>query len=426
MNHRCVLVLAFLMAATISGARASAQGCMTFASALSTASERDPGVHKAQADLRGARADMDMAKSLSRPQISAYARSSSGEQGATNAAFNNEVGLRASQRLFDFGDARLARKAASHHEEARRLEVADAQGRAAYEVGLAYIDWLEATAELESTGERQAYFERELTSLRSALEIGGVTRAGVAEVAAEAASAQSARLELQLKRDRALAQLRLMTGFDLPPCRASTAAVLKGPDADRVWRMSSQELQQTAIETNPGVDALRALVESQDANRRRQARERLPAIEVVGLASRASEQLSGGSDERYWVGIEVNVPLLSGGALSARKEGSIAQSDRAFAELAELTRTLREQAAEAHLSVAMLERQVEEQSRVTGFRTEEFDAVSEEYDQAVSTVTRLVDARLELEREILEEVRLRHDLLRARLTVLSLLGMLVD
>jgi len=79
---------------------------------LNLASLNSPTVAIAQADLDVAQAELIDAKSLRRPQVSAFTRSGFGDEGLVNTAIENQVGLRASQRIFDFGDSRLAREAA--------------------------------------------------------------------------------------------------------------------------------------------------------------------------------------------------------------------------------------------------------------------------------------------------------------------------
>jgi len=127
--------------------------------------QNNPAVAIAQSDLDAASAELTEAKSLRRPQVTAFTQSGFGDEGLVNSAIENQVGLRASQRIFDFGDSRLAREAAEEQILAQQSLVLDARSRAQLEAGLAYIDWFDASERLLATVERADYFARELSAL---------------------------------------------------------------------------------------------------------------------------------------------------------------------------------------------------------------------------------------------------------------------
>ena len=169
--------------------------CLSFKTALNLASVNSPTVAIAQSDLDAAHADLTEAKSLRRPQVSAFTRSGFGDEGLVNTAIENQVGLRASQRIFDFGDSRLAREAAEEEIIAQENLILNAKARAMREAGIAYIDWLDASERLEATVERGAYFLEELSALQSVIETGGATISELAEISAESADAEADRFE---------------------------------------------------------------------------------------------------------------------------------------------------------------------------------------------------------------------------------------
>jgi len=199
--------------------------CLSFTRALNLASVNSPTVAIAQADLDAAQADLTDAKSLRRPQVSAFTRSGFGDEGLVNTAIENQIGLRASQRIFDFGDSRLAREAAEEEIIAQENLILNAKARAMREAGIAYIDWLDASERLEATVERGTYFSEELSALQSVIESGGATISELAEISAESADAEADRFELEFEQQQALTRLEVATRIQSKPCQTANAEI---------------------------------------------------------------------------------------------------------------------------------------------------------------------------------------------------------
>ena len=104
----CKSLSVAILATTLGVAGASAQVCDPLIDSMRIASETAPEVSVAQARVQRAEADLAEARSLRRPQLSTFGRSGVGDTGLTTNQNDNQVGLRLSQRVFDFGDARLA------------------------------------------------------------------------------------------------------------------------------------------------------------------------------------------------------------------------------------------------------------------------------------------------------------------------------
>ncbi|MEL6259221.1 MAG: TolC family protein, partial [Pseudomonadota bacterium] len=182
------------------GAAQNPSVCLAFDDALTAAADNDPAVDIARADLANAQAGLEEARSLYRPQLSAFARTGVGDTGLVDSQFENQFGFRASQRVFDFGDAGLARRATREGVNARKSDVLGARDEAALSAGVAFLNWSRATEQLAATAERGAYFERQLEAVEEALAEGGATVVDRAEVASEKAAAEAARFELELGR----------------------------------------------------------------------------------------------------------------------------------------------------------------------------------------------------------------------------------
>ena len=131
-------LLALSLLAVTATAQANNQ-CLHFDDALKLAAQTDPAVLTARAQQAEAEANVTEAKSLFKPQISAFGRSGLGDVGVVDSAIQNQLGLRVSQRLFDFGDAKYARRIANFNLEATAADIRQAQMLAAQESGLSLI-----------------------------------------------------------------------------------------------------------------------------------------------------------------------------------------------------------------------------------------------------------------------------------------------
>jgi len=87
-------------------AQSSDDACLSVGEAFSRAAVRAPEVQIASARAGEAFADVTQAKSLFRPRLSGFGRSGAGDTGIVDSGVSNQVGARASQRIFDFGSKR--------------------------------------------------------------------------------------------------------------------------------------------------------------------------------------------------------------------------------------------------------------------------------------------------------------------------------
>ena len=132
--------------------------CLPIADAMQAAASASPDVAVAQAQIAGAKADLQLARSLSRPQVSSFARTQAGDGGLTGNAIDNQVGLRASQRLWDFGDARFAREAANSRVGSAEQTQLSVEAYASRRFALSYIPALQPFEPHCVTRQRDASF----------------------------------------------------------------------------------------------------------------------------------------------------------------------------------------------------------------------------------------------------------------------------
>jgi len=411
---------------SVAGSGAGAQSpvgedgiCLSFNTALRIAAERAPEVAGAIARQDEAAADYREAESLRLPQVSTFGRTASGDSGLTGSQIENQVGVRLSQRLYDFGDSRFALEAASRSIGQRahelRVQQIDASGRLAD----AYLTHLEAEAMIDVIAERRAYFERQRSAVQDLLMTGGATRADRAQIEARLAEAEADVIELRFMRDSAATRIREYTGYAATGlCGADAAA----DDLDRALRDIETVSQAIdgAMSANPGLAAQLDTVRVLDAQRERARRSRLPVIEAVGIASYVYDDFSETWDARDRIGVDVSVPIYTGEALQARNQRAVARMEQEESRLRALQRELREQAEVVFRRALSLQAQLVRREAVARAQYEYFDAISGEFEFGLGTLPELIDARLNYERAELDVIAARYSYLRQQLELIAL------
>ena len=421
MSGACLLaalITAPAMAQNASPLTSSTDSCLRFEDVLKLSALRDPSVTISKAQESEADAEIKDAKSLFRPQISAFGRSGFGDTGVVDSSISNQIGVRASQRVFDFGDSKYARQAATSGFQASLEDTRQAKLQAAQRTGFSYLEFVEAEEQIELTKRRRDYFSQQLFAVDNLLSRGAATRTERASVASQLADADAFVLELNFRREQAITQIQIDTGTNAMLCNPSaTQSVLK----QKMARLENPEIAaQIALDKNPGISALSKRADSLEAIRKREKRGRLPIIDVVATGSYSS---IGGFDQfafRDRIGVDISVPLYSGNAIGARNQRASARHAIARGRVLDAERQLRKDVSIGYrrtlsLQSQLLSRQdVEEQTRL------QFEAAEIEQKAGAKTLRDLVEIRLEYEQAGFQRIRTKYDLMRQQLQLLTL------
>lgn len=396
--------------------------CLTLQTAMTVSARRDPSVLLAQAEQASADADLAQARSLFRPQISSFARTGAGDVGLVDSVLQNQIGLRASQRVFDFGDARFAREAARFGQDASRLETDQVKAEAALETGLVGLNALEAQAQIAISFERAAYFERQLASIDTLLADGGATRTERANIASRLAEAKSIIVELQLQQEQALQRVEIDTGLKPELCEKEVQATYLR-SALGVFPDLEAAIQSASL-NNPASKALANRVRSETALVRRQRAQRFPVIEVVAISAFSSVGPLQDLTQQNRLGLDVSLPLYSGGAQSAQISRARAEEAAATARVAENERDLRLDITAAYARITSLGELLERRGEVVAQSQIRFEAANTQFEFRAITLPELIEARIEYENAQREAVMTEFDLLRQYLDLLALTAQL--
>ena len=392
--------------------------CLGLSTAMELAATNDPARQTSQALQRQAKADVTEAKSLFRPQVSTFARTGLGDVGLIDSAIQNQVGISASQRIIDFGDARLARQAASHSVNAAEFDTKQIEVESAAGIGVIMLDLMEAGEAIAFTENRRAYFQDQLDAIEAVLNVGGATISERAEVAAQLANARAFFLELQFRRDRAATRFLIESGSETPICEPLSV------EAEfRALNTSSDSVEafvERAVTQAPELQALRSRVQTLEANRKREARARLPVISIVGSVAYSSVGSAGNFELQERVGLDVSVPIFTGNALKARSQRAGARKAEASGRVADFRRQLEEDVRISYRRTLSLQAQLITRQDFEDRSRELFEFATIEYEAGTRTLPELIDARLEYEQAGLQRINAKFQYLREQLILATL------
>ena len=387
--------------------------CLGFQSALTLAASRDPRVLRSLANEADFDAQLTEARALFRPALSTFGRSGAGDTSVVDNSVSNQAGLQLSQRVFDFGDAKYARRSARANVEAAQFETRSTRLDAAATAAEAYLEILRISEMIERTRDRRSYFVEQLGSLDRLLITGGATRVDRATVAAQVAEADIFVLDLHLRKDSAAVTLALVTGRDQPPCDGAAHVVEPvGFDVSAV------------LSSSPYIRTLRKRADALAADLKRQERARLPVVSLVATGSYASFDGFDQFEYRDRISVDVSVPLYTGNGLRAARQRAAAREQIARSEVMLAERRVRKELQTAQRSVAILKEQLLARRETVRQQTILLESAELERQAGTLTVREQVEIRLDYESATLAEIATRYNLAQRFLELRVLSGTL--
>ena len=335
------LLLVLLSLAAASAARAQPAGA--FSAAFDAALANDAEYRASRFELQGREQAVPIARAGLLPSLSA-AYSESRVQG--DRELLNNLGQEFTQRLdyrTPYGALQF-RTPLVNFEALRRYEGSQAQvegARARFSargqelldrLGTAYVQRLYGE-ELVALARAQVEAFR-VQSDAAARRFGGgeATRTDVAEAAAALALARAQLVEAMDERDVSQRTLARITGLPSPPLRglADDTRPLPMPyDAVDDWI-------EAGYARNPNVQASRHQLEEARIEVKRNQAGHLPRLDLVANALNSqSESVSTLNQQvrQYSAGIQLNIPIFSGGGIEARVAQAVAEASRAESQL---------------------------------------------------------------------------------------------
>ena len=397
--------------------------CLPIGTIIDLSKQNSPDARIARAQIGEAESDITAANKLFEPQLSVFGRSGVGDTGITDSGVSNQIGVRASQRVFDFGDSKFAKKAAQAGLEAQQFQLQSTANTAVLSTLRSIIDYQQSLAQSELTGQRRNFFREQKTLTEALLSEGGATLTELANVSSRLAEAESFYQELQFVQSRSQTQIRSDTLSSRKLCSGALNLEELFPVIQKL--QASGYAKQVAREQSPFLLELSKRIENLDATFERQKRSRLPVISIVGTGSYASFDRFDDFQFRDRLGLDISVPLTGGTILSEQQRASA----RSSIARAEYSRALR--AAEENIDITLHRIKSLKEQLVHLRETEKqmklrFDSAQIEKGAGVRTLQDLIEVRLEYEQAGLTRISAEFEVERQLIVLLEQVGISIS
>lgn len=317
--------------------------------ALRAAQLSDPTLAAASASRDAALENIAIARARLLPQINMQSTMQRLEQVTTNALGSSQfegpsrsASLSVRQSLFrprDWRGVEVGKAQAAYGEYKLASAMSDLWSR----TSSAWIDVLATTAVRDAYRLPVASAESAAQQEKRRFELGDGTRDAAAEAAAQLVDARAqlanAEVDLRAKRQAFLLLTRLeASGFDS----------LRVPALDRLptGLPSPEDALARVIDTNPELLASRASETVAQRRLHQAAADHLPTLDILGSKTNAQNDTTNTLGTRYrneQIGLQLQVPIYSGGGVSAIERQLAAQYAAAGAERDALEQKLRTQ-----------------------------------------------------------------------------------
>ena len=404
-----------------------AASCMSFTQAQKLSVARDPAIGEVEAQKQDARAGVKLAKSDWLPQISTYARTATGSTGLVDGRTDNQIGVLATQRIFDFGHGKYGKQAAQERLKSAEYHVDRAVGDSLFETSRAFLTVLEAQERLQAARMREAHFADIVKTLPRRLYVNLITAAQASSIEGDYALAQSNRIEEDLNLANVKSNLYILTGeYDLPCTDTKDVLALLDNSLPKTMTNAISE----ARRLNPEVEALQADVRAAEAEYQIEKRRKLPIVEVQGAvayilepstdASLFAPAQDGGFERSERIGLDVSVPLWSGGRFNAGRSSSQARKFGMEMTLERVKRDLESRVSLAWHRIASGDYLIQSRRKVRNSLEDESRAINREFENGLRPYQDVEEIEAELQSAILQEINAKYEVYYQRILLLSL------
>ncbi len=326
---------------------------LTLEQALELAeNEPHPQLRQYLAARRGARAELEQARAGNDLEININGRLRWVDPSPTvpdDSPHDHHIGLNARKTLFDFGRSAAATRAADHVFEARGKVLADVRQQRKIQVMEAFFEVLLADMRYARDNEAMAVVFVDLDKKRERHALKQVSDLELARL--EDSYQQSLQQRRRAQAAQRIARSRLANALNRPGQLPATLIPPSLPD-NRREPPEFNALRDYARQHNPLLLALRDELEAAGANIAGARSARHPMVSAVAEVNKWQKEF--GSRDDALVGLEVEIPLYTGGRLRAKLAAAQAESDRVQAELAAKSMEIEQELLETWLALQNL------------------------------------------------------------------------
>lgn len=399
--------------------------------ALATADKHAPELLEAEATLQAARARVGSARAPLLPQLNATAAYARGTynfaRGAPMGIAGQSVfdtrnsfsaGLRATQLIYDFGQAWALKDSALHAAEAEAFRKHASMLEIAYGVRSAFLNAGKNRALAEVAQATLSNQQRHLAQIKGFVDVGTRPLIDLAQSRTDVANAQLALLQAQ--NNYAASVVQLSRSMGTPNNTAyDVSNALPGIEAEE--DSSIEQLMQQAEAQRPELQAFKKQLLAQEDNLRSIKGQYGPTLNLVGSAD-----IQGFALERLApnlsIGASLSWPFYQGGLTDSRVREAQAITTQLQAQLEMLRQDLRVAVTQSGLSIRAARAALDVAGDLVQLAKDRVALAEGRYQAGVGNTIELGDAELALRDAQTQRVSAEYDLALARALLHRTLG----
>lgn len=410
------------LALALAGASAGAQA-LDLIDVWQAAREHDAAYASARASWEAGQEKTIQGRAPLLPQLNAsgdYTRNKAERPAGIGRYRSASAGLQLTQTLFDW-----SRFAALEQGRQATLIADDQFKNAEQELILrtaqAYFDVLLAEDTLEFTRAAKDAYAKQLEQAKKSFDVGSATITDTYEAQASYDSAVASELaalnDLEVKRNK----LALQTGVSanrLDPLKAKVPLELPSPDSADSWvRQAEDGSYALAIRRKQLIVAGKQVDISRSGH--------LPTVSLVaGYNDRTSTQLASVDTRGGSVGVQITLPIFSGGLAQSKVREARALEEQARQDLEDARRQVEQATRTAYLGVTSGAAQVTAREQVLASSKSQLDATRLGREVGVRTSVDLLNAERKVYESRRDLAQARYQYLMARLQLAAAVGQL--
>jgi outer membrane protein len=313
----------------------------------------DSELNSARAQLESVRHTVPQAKAGVLPNVSANAqwtRNWSRTNVAPNSSYTNRgYGISLAYPLFRLQNITVYDQAKLRFTQAE-AQFANAQQDLILRVARAYFDALAAANDLNTVKSQKTAIEEQFAAAKRNFEVGTATVTDQQEAQARFDLTVAQELASQNTLAVRLSALSVLTNRPITKLADLRGGVTLSPPKPRI----EQNWTDRARENNFGVSQARIGTEVARREIDRQKYARYPTVDVVGSIGQnynPSSALVGVRSRNSSLGLQLGVPIYTGGLVSARVRQAVSDADRANADLEGAQRAAEQASRQAYLGL---------------------------------------------------------------------------
>lgn len=433
--HRQRRLGPLLLAAALLAGSATAQA-MSFAEVMSAARDNDAQYRAARHELESTRLGVPIARAQLLPAVGLNLSQS--EVSGSRQFFNTLNQEAKVQLQYSSPTTNLAMRMPLYNREARaRYDQSQVQADAAEAVfrsrglelvdraGSAYLQVLLADDGIVLAQSQQTNLEGQLGRAEQRFKRGEGTRTEQAIAQAAVDLAKVKVLEARDQADLARRNLKRVTGREAPQLNQLAADFV--PGAEDAGRLA--EWMELAERNSPNLQARQQFLMSARLGVERQQAGHHPRVDLVASIARSENDSInnlGQTSVLKTLGLQVNVPIYSGGGVDAGVKQAVQDQARAEQELRNERETIQVEVQRNHQAVANGAVRIAAYRRAVQSSEVAFTGATRAQALGMGTISDVLDAQTRLFSAQRDLAQARYDYLLARLRLMVAAGMVMD